>query len=346
MSDVATALMRVVEALKGARRAALAEAIRADFPMSDDALAWCVDTTLARYTPEALEALVRTRWEGRRVRVILAATVPLAPLRALALPLLHGAVSVSARASRRQPAVTRVVAETLLAEGLPVRVAHVERHEGEAVVIAYGRDETLATIRDALPPDVVFEGYGHGFGVVLLGEGAGDVSEELATDIAAYDQRGCLSPQVVLALGEGERVAEGMHRALLAREARWPRARLDVGMGASVAQWQGVQAALAAGLWRGPRHAVSWWREARMQASPGARNIAVVSVRDLAQVRALLAPFAAHLSVVGAAGDVGDAWRPEGFAGRVVPVGSMQDPALDGPEDLRPPVVQTPMKSL
>lgn len=346
MSDVVDAVLRAVAALRGSQREALAGAIRADFPMSEDALAWCVETTLARCTPEALEALVRTRWEGKRVRVILAATVPLAPLRALVLPLLEGAVSVTARPSRRQPAVTGVVVEALLAAGLPVRAAHIERHEGEAAVIAFGRDETLVSIRDALPPDALFEGHGHGFGAVLLGEGAGDLSEALAADVAAYDQRGCLSPQVVLVVGDGARVAEGLHRALAALEARWPRARLDLGTGASVAQWQGVQAALATTLWRAPKHSVSWWRDARMQASPGARNIAVVSVRDLAQARALLDPYAAHLSVVGVAGAVADAWRPEAFAGRVVPVGSMQDPPLDGPEDLRPPLVQTPMKSL
>lgn len=336
MSDVARALLRAVASLRGPRRAALDEAIRADAPLPEAARAWCVESTLARYTPEAVEALVRTRWEGMRVRVILAATVPLAPLRALALPLLEGAVSVTARPSHRQPAVTQVVVEALLAQGLPVRVAHLSRYDGEAAVIAYGRDETLATIRASLPPEVAFEGHGHGFGVALLADDAGDVAEDLARDIAAYDQRGCLSPQVVLTTGEGARVAAALHEALEARESLWPRAPLDLGLGASVAQWQGVQAALASRLWRGAKHGVSWWSEAKLQASPGARNVAVVSVRDMAQARALLTPFASLLSVVGTAGSVGDAWRPEGFAGRVAAVGAMQDPALDGPEDPRP----------
>jgi hypothetical protein len=74
-----------------------------------------------------------------------------------------------------------------------------------------------------------------------------------------------------------------------------------------------------------------------MQATPGARNIAVVPVADAVEARTLLAPYAQHLSVVAVAGDFDDAWRPDGFAGRVTTPGAMQDPPLDGMEDLRPP---------
>ena len=151
MSDVAEALMRVVDALKGARRAALAEAIRADFPMSDDALAWCVDTTLARYTPEALEALVRTRWEGRRVRVILAATVP--------LPRATFAVQASG--------------------GLPDGFASIVAGDDGAVVVAAGRSllsvdaSGRVAARATIPERIVSDPLAQGGGLLVVGEAGG-----------------------------------------------------------------------------------------------------------------------------------------------------------------------------
>lgn len=331
MSDRVSALLRAVDALQRDGDA-LRDAVARTSGGSADAARWCVAHTLARYTPEALAALHNTRWEGRAVRVVLAATVPLAPLRAVALPLLQGARAVWVKPSRRQPEIARRVVEALAAQGLPVNLG-----DGEAqAVIAYGRDETLEVLARALPATVDFEGHGHGFGAVVLAGWGGDTAAGLARDVAAYDQHGCLSPQVVLCVSDAPGLALALHHALEEIALRWPRAPMDNGVGAGVWQWLGVQSALGATVLRGECHAVTLWPHAGMQASPGARNIAVVPVRDLDEARALLSPHAGFLSTVGT--DVpGDLrWRPEGFAGRVSAVGEMQDPPLDGPEDLRP----------
>lgn len=331
MSDRVAAVLRAVNALQRDEDA-LREVVARTAGGSADAARWCVDHTLARYTPEALRALRDARWEGRGVRVVLAATVPLAPLRAVALPLLQGARAVWVKPSRRQPEVARWVVEALAAQGLPVQLG-----EGDAQgVIAYGRDETLDEIARSLPEGVDLEGHGHGFGAAVLARWEGDAAERLARDVAAYDQHGCLSPQVVLCARDAPGLARALHEALAALGRRWPRAPMEDGVGAGVWQWLGAQAALGATVLRGEGHAVTLWDRAVMQASPGARNIAVVPVRDLDEARGLLAPHASFLSNVGTDAPRDARWRPEGFEGRVSAVGEMQDPPLDGPEDLRP----------
>ncbi|MEZ4411232.1 MAG: hypothetical protein R3A52_32835 [Polyangiales bacterium] len=103
-------------------------------------------------------------------------------------------------------------------------------------------------------------------------------------------------------------------------------------------RWMGEQAAMADALHRGEGHAVSAWSRARLVPSPGGRHVAVAGTHDVNIVREVLAAHARHLSVVGVAGDVGSVAWPEGFRGRVVEAGTMQDPPLDGPEDVRAPM--------
>ncbi len=329
MIDRVASVLRAVDALR--REGETLRAVARAGGGGEDAARWCVDHTLARYHPEALAALCDARWEGRTVRVVLAATVPFAPLRAVVLPLLQGARDVWVKPSRRQPEIARIVVDTLAAQGLSVRLG-----EGEVQgVIAYGRDETLASIARTLPAGVVFEGHGHGFGAAVLETWGAGTAQDLAIDVAAYDQHGCLSPQVVLCASDAPGLARALHAALEDLARRWPRARMDDGMGAGVWQWLGVQSALGATVLRGDGHAVTLWERAVMQASPGARNIAVVPVRDLDEARGLLAPHAGLLSNVGTDAPDDPRWRPEGFTGRVSAVGEMQDPPLDGPEDPR-----------
>ncbi len=331
MNDRVGAVLAAVDTLRR-EGDTLREAVMRTAGGSEDAARWCVEQTLARYETVALASLRGARWEGRVVRVVLAATVPLAPLRAVVLPLLQGARAVWVKPSRRQPEIARRVVEALAAQGLPVHLG-----EGEVQgVIAYGRDETLERLAAQLPAGVEFEGHGHGFGAVVLARWGEDTARALACDVAAYDQHGCLSPQVVLCARDAPGLARALHASLVDLARRWPRAPMEDGVGAGVWQWLGVQAALGATVLRGEGHAVTLWARAVMQASPGARNIAVVPVRDLDEARGLLAPHAGLLSNVGTDEPNDARWRPLGFWGRVSAVGEMQDPPLDGAEDLRP----------
>ncbi len=339
---VVESLLRFCARARGELRPALLAAVARDGALRAPMAERVLDLCLARYTPEALRALRGTRYEGRAVRVVLAASVATAPLRALALPLLQGA-TVSVKPSSRQGGCAELTVREMAREGVAVSLDV----EGPFdAVVAYGRDETLEAMCNALPEGVTFEGHGHGFGVGIV---AGDVelepaAEGFALDVALHDQRGCLSPQAIFVVGDlsrTKRFAEALDRALAALVVSLPRGVLDLGLGASVAQWQGVQAALGARVYRGDSHAVVLWPGAPPLGigSPGARNIPVVAVSSLAAACTLLTPHARWLSCVGITegASVTEA-LPRAATPRVCHAGTMQDPPLDGPEDPRAPV--------
>lgn len=310
-------------------------AIVSDGALSEAMAARVLDLTAARYTPDALASLRSDRFADRAVRVVLASSVAVAPLRAVALPLLYGARSLRVKPSSRQPRFA-----SLLVDALATHDVNVVLDDGAPadVVVAYGSDETLTATRDALPAGVVFYGYGHGYGASVVTAPSDEAARAVALDVALHDQRGCLSPQSVLVVGDARAFALSVHRALGELDRALPRGPMEVGDAARALRWMGEQAAMADALHRGEGHAVSVWSEARLVPSPGARHVAVAGTHDVDVVRDALAVHARYLSVVGVAGDARSVTWPEGFRGRVVEAGTMQDPPLDGPEDARPPM--------
>jgi len=297
------------------------------------------DLALARYTPDAMTELAREDRVGQTVGVVLGASVAVAPLRALALPWLAGA-AVRVRPSRHHRVSTQLLVERMAAEGAAVTLWSEADWAGITAVVAYGRDETLDVLMEAVPEGVGFAGYGHGFGMALVGAEAVDdaaVAAAVARDVALYDQAGCLSPQGVVVLGDAARFGQRLRDALDALAAVLPR---GVGRGgAESVQWMGVEAALGGDVTRASGGVLSVRNDGPLQGSPGGRVVLVRGVASVAEARALLAPHAAHLSCVGvSAGFVG--WETAGYAGRTVALGTMQDPPLDGPEDRRGPRVR------
>lgn len=304
-------------------RADALAALAADGALHPAHAVLALDRVAARYTPDALAALSSDDLAGRRVRVVLAASVATAPLRALALPLLRGAASVTVKPSRHQ---ARFVALLAGADAPDGPFDH---------LIAYGADDTLAALRAALPPGATFEGRGHGFALsVVRTTDHAAAAARVAEDVAWYDQRGCLSPQaVIVTAGAPLSFAEHLDRAL-SEVARWlPPGPLDLGLGAAVMQWQGVQRATARRFWRGDGHAVAL-HDAPALGSPGARQITVAGTDDPGLL-SLVREYGPALTALGVAGPAGDLATVEGFAGRVVEAGALQDPPLDGPEDVR-----------
>ncbi len=105
-------------------------------------------------------------------------------------------------------------------------------------VVATGSDETLAAIRQKLPPAARFVGYGTqvSFGYVTreaLERHAHAVAEQAAADVTAWNQRGCLSPHVIYVedsgSGTGEDFAELLAGKLEALEKTHPRGALSAG---------------------------------------------------------------------------------------------------------------------
>ncbi|MEZ4411231.1 MAG: acyl-CoA reductase [Polyangiales bacterium] len=182
-------LARDLTAPSSPLRARALAAVAADGALSEAMARRVLDLTVARYTPDALASLRTDRFADRAVRVVLASSVAVAPLRAIALPLLYGARSLRVKPSSRQPRFA-----SLLVEALATHDVDVALDEGAPadVVVAYGGDETLTAMRDALPEGVVFYGYGHGYGASVVTEPSEDAARAVALDVALHDQRGCL----------------------------------------------------------------------------------------------------------------------------------------------------------
>ena len=220
------------------------------------------------------------------------------------------------------------------------------------VVSVYGSDATLTAVRRRLAPTASLVAHGHGLGAGFVSRDAlenEDAARAAATafalDVAAYDQRGCMSPHVIwVERGGGVDGADwaSMLAAQLDRlAADLPRGPLPREVGAAQIQWRGVAAARGE-LIEGDGWSVSYEGGAALRVSPGWRNVMVLDVDGPAALGAALAPLGVHLKTLGVAGDAARrrevaAALPAGLAPRVTAAGQMQRPSLLSLADGRPP---------
>lgn len=105
--------------------------------------------------------------------------------------------------------------------------------EAADVVVAYGSDETVRSLRDRTPVTRRFVAYHHRLSAALVGRKALRDAEEAAATAAraaraasVFDQRGCVSPHVIYVEGGGgvepEEWAEELARALRTLESSLP----------------------------------------------------------------------------------------------------------------------------
>lgn len=321
------------------RRGRLAEALVASTGLSRAGVELALDRHVERDASDAeLEALVALAGQARCVSVILSANAFVGALRAIACAR-AAAPRVVVRPSSREPAF----ALALVAACADPAITSVERLALEAVegeVHVYGRDETVASVRAAVRPGIRVRGHGAGMGIACVGEDddLADAAWALAEDVAPFDQRGCLSPRVVLSLGGEERAsrfARALHEALAAMEVRVPRGELGADERAEAARYADTLR-FAGALYEGPAHLVGVADE--LVLAPPGRHVHVVSVRDDAVARTL-APLEPAVTTLGGSPAALDALRP--FVRhpdriRWAALGRMQRPPLDGPVDRRP----------
>lgn len=255
----------------------------------------------------------------------------LAELFALSLLLVDeevGQAVLPARFSRSDDALTRLLFR-----------------DADAVSI-YGSDQTVQTLRTEIPVHAELLAHGHGLGAVFVGkdtppETIDEALVGIASDVAAYDQRGCLSPHAIFVERggpiEGEEFSERLAAALapLARER--PRAALSVGQSTQQVQWRRVSESLGA-LFEGDGYAVAFDDEGPLRGCPLARNIAVHTVRDERELERRLSPFGEHLKCLALTDERrgGPELTPPLSPRRAVP-GFMQRPTLLDLHDGRVP---------
>jgi hypothetical protein len=316
-------------------------------------------TTLGVFRQDALLALHAQRPAAARpapglATVVLAGNVFSAAARPLLLPLLCGCPVLLKAASADDVfprALQRALADIDERLGAACAVATFARDddasratllEGTELLSAYGDDDTIAALRALVPAGTQVLAHGHGLGLafVAASELASDqrarmAADALARDVAAYDQRGCLSPHAVLAQRGGacepRQFAGLLADALAALATSWPRGSLPADAAAAQLQWRGVAAAT------GELHvrdscAVSYARDLPLRTSPGYRNVSVYDVADLAELRARLAPLSIQLKAIGIAGDA-ELAALRNAAPYVCALGAMQEPPLDAKLD-------------
>jgi hypothetical protein len=279
-----------------------------------------------------IAAFVASAPAAEAVHVILSANVFVAPLRAIAWALASTS-RVSVRPSRRDPHLVRALhaaAPSLFALEPDRSPPHVQRGE----IHAYGRTETLERIRASMSPGVLLREHGPGLGVALVGEAADlpEAAAALASDVALFDQRGCLSPRITLVLGEAERArafAEALGLALSDLEARVPRGALSGDEREEASRWS------ASVLFAGTLLEGRAWKvgiHEKLLVPPSGRHVLVVPCDRLGAGR-LLAALSPAITVIGATDQALAAFGPP--RARRAALGRMQRPPFDGPVDLR-----------
>jgi hypothetical protein len=339
-------LLELSRALLGEQRRVLCERWQATTGLSAEGVAWALDHCL-ELAPSAAEidALVAAVPRARRAHVILPAQVFVSAQRAIAIAL-ASAPEVFVRPSRRDP----VLAQALAARGAGLFecVEQIEAQPGDHVW-AYGADLTLSALRALLPAGAVLHAHGSGFGVALvdLQQTAPLVpaARAMAEDTLCFDQRGCLSPRLVLALGSesaaqsfaetlaaaladvGRSVPRGVFSSEERAEESWYRQCvacfapvLDTGHGSVSVRAQELSLAASQGL-------------AALLLPPAGRHLQIVPVE---QLESALRGLERWLTSVGCAtAELEARARAVLPRARVVALGKMQSPAFDGPVDRR-----------
>jgi hypothetical protein len=284
-----------------------------------------------------VRTLVETSGSATHVHVILSANVFVAPLRALAVAR-AAAPRVTVSPSSRDPVLANALLERANDPGL-VLAGEVPADADEVHV--YGRDETLAEVRAIVPSAVRVRGHGAGFGVACVSgrAPAGDAAAAIARDVVVFDQRGCLSPRIVLSFGTGsqaEALGAELDRALSRVEAEVPRGRLEPEEREASARYVAAME-FAGRAWKGSTHVVGLAPDGTpLWVPPTGRHVHVAVVRDRREAHELLSTVGRFVTAIG----TDESGLGEGLVDHRVRLsenGCMQKPPFDGPVDVRTP---------
>jgi len=308
------------------RRDTLSAATGLSVPMIE----WATRTTLDTIRVDSMLALARIVRTGAdrnphpiaMLSVILAGNVFTASVRGIVIPLLFG-VPVLVKASSQETVFPLLLRDALRsADGqlgaamsvVTFRGGDVECEaalvEPAEVVSVYGGDATVAAMA-ARVNDKPLIAHGHGVSVAYCGAQALDEAhientiESLSLDICAYDQRGCLSPQIIYVERSSGRPAADFagrlaEQGLAPMGRTLPRGPLPLSVGAAQAQWRGI-AEVEGTLLQGDTYAVSIRKPDPIRWSPAYRNVTVAPVDGTDEALQAMQAIGPHLKCVGLA---------------------------------------------
>jgi hypothetical protein len=345
---------RVLAVVAAARRLAdprdpLGIEARLALPGATGLSARSIEMSLGRHletstTPEDLEKLVTRAGSAPRVHVVLSANVFTGVIRAVALAV-AAAPSVVVRPSSREAVLAPLLLQALTegGEGTKFELSSALQPLPGDDVHVYGRRETIAAIAASCPAGVSVRGHGPGFGVAVVGGAPGDVrdqAERLSWDVVAFDQRGCLSPRVAFVAGsldEAARFADCLAGELETREEEVPRGTLSDEERRDASLYRETLTAVASHR-EGRSFAVGLDAEPRaLVVPPPGRHLHIVRVSDAGELEQLLRPYRGAITCVGVSDPSTHGVHLAALApgARILLLGEMQRPPLDGPVDLR-----------
>ena len=311
-------------------------AISASSGLSPEMVQWATQTSINAVNSDSITHFKQISEQAPPLvdvlGVVLASNVFSAAVRAIIPALLMG-VNVIVKASSRDDAFPFAL-KSALPEPLQDRVAvfSFDRQDGDSLeafidatdaLHVYGSDETTAHFA-SLGAKTPITQHGHGIGAVYCtGALSEEASNNIALDIAAYDQRGCLSPQVIWTDSDPMPWADAISDALGHLEQQMPRGRMTESAAVELSQWKSTVEALGTLVTsRDLPFGVATQTDATLPLGPGYRNI--VLRRFSRDDFDLLKPY---LKVIGTSGPA-----PK-FDVRCCPVGHMQRPSLVTSQD-------------
>jgi acyl-CoA reductase-like NAD-dependent aldehyde dehydrogenase len=102
-------------------------------------------------------------------------------------------------------------------------------------VVAYGSDDSVASVRNRVKPGTPFLGYGHRLSFAVVDAGVEpDAAARVAFDVANFDQQGCVSPHVVYVRGDGRAFSKAMAEQLAKLQEVHPRAKVTMEEAAAI----------------------------------------------------------------------------------------------------------------
>jgi acyl-CoA reductase-like NAD-dependent aldehyde dehydrogenase len=262
-----------------------------------------------------------------RVHVLLSSTVFVSALRAIAVAW-AAAPSVVVRPSHRDPhfatALVRAIDDPGVTLAPDLDVSQIDRGE----IHVHGRMETIEHVRRGARPGVTVRAHGPGMGVAIVGEDADldAAAADLADDIVVFDQRGCLSPRLIFALGDAGGLASALSEAL---DSEVPLGTLTEEERAESARF--IQALAFSGVVKASPGGVVGVGDG-VFIPPTGRHVQIIP-STVAMMRERIEKLAPHITAVGLSAGIDHALAP--VDARVSPLGMMQRPPLDGPVDRR-----------
>lgn len=278
--------------------------------------------------------------QASAVHIVLSANVMTAAFRAIALGLAQSD-RVTVRPSTREPTMAN-----LLYEANPQLfnlAAEIAPEPGDHVWL-YGADATIRSISDGLPAGVHLHAHGSGMGAAVVREPPQwnrtllrDVADKLAQDVIAFDQRGCLSPRLLL-LESGDEFCTQLVGELTASLRGWeqavPRGQLNDDEAADAFRYCQTMRYVAQTIELSPGLLVLDPEPERIFIPPVGRHLHITRTGDpLARLQEL-APRLTCVGFFHSEHLIGQCLQALGPR-RYVDLGQMQKPALDGPVDLR-----------